>query len=194
MRPTRIARPAFTLIELVVSMTAGVVICAIAGSLIWNASIQRSETAARAELADLGGTALEVMLRYVREIRRDNCPSAPCGGSGNNKAQIGYAAAGELRFGEYGADQSIRIRKNGAYLELSIDSAANWRRLATDASALTFAYYNAVGTPLTALPLSATDRESVRRIQITMTLDRAGQSFSVRGSVYLRNFMAGVSP
>ncbi|MBN2562435.1 MAG: prepilin-type N-terminal cleavage/methylation domain-containing protein [Phycisphaerae bacterium] len=64
-------RCGFTLIELVTSITVGVIISGIAGSLIWNASRQRAEIAARGELSDAGATALEVMVRHVRGVSED---------------------------------------------------------------------------------------------------------------------------
>jgi len=42
--------PGFTLIELVISISVGVIISGVAGSLLWNASTQRAEISLRGEL------------------------------------------------------------------------------------------------------------------------------------------------
>lgn len=48
----------------------------------------------------------------------------------------------------------------------------------TDTDGLVFRYYDAMGTELTGVPLSATDRESVRRIQIVLRTERQSGSQS----------------
>jgi type II secretory pathway pseudopilin PulG len=170
---------AFTLIELVTSMTVGVIICGIAASLIWNASRQRAETAARSELMEVGSAALEVMLRYLREIPQD---AALLG-----EAQVDVAAATELRFD--GGIVGFRLDGGANTLEMTNDSGANWHPLAKDVSGLTFSYFQGDGSGLTSLPLSLVDRQSVRRISLQVQLDRSSQSALLRTSIYLRNFM-----
>lgn len=170
-------RHAFTLIELVTAMTVGVIISGLAGSLIWNASKQRAEIAARCELIDMGAVSLEGMIRYIREIPQD------AASSGN--AQIGLAQATELQFGSVG----FKLDSGTNTLRITNDGAANWHTLAADVIGLAFTYFSRTGAVLSSFPLSAADRASVRRIQVDLQLDRSSQTAKLRNSIYLRNFM-----
>jgi len=177
-----VRRRAFTLIELVVSMTVGAIISGVAAMMILNASRNRTETAARAELVDTAGAAIETIIRYVREIPQDECPgmATPCL---NGNAQIDEATDSTLRFDVYG------FRLNGSTIEMTNDSASNWRPLLRDASGLTFTYFNRSGATLGATPLSAGDRADVRRVTVNIEVSRAGEALNLRTSVYLRDFM-----
>ena len=175
-------RGGFTLVELIVAMSTGVIIAGVAGSLLWNASRQRSEVSSRAELYDIAATAMDQISRYLREITQDECPGnpTPCL---LGHAQISTATAGEIRFDSYG------FRLNGTALEMTNDGATTWRTMATDVSEFTLAYFDRTGNSLAGFPLSETDRESVRRIQITLELTRWSQIAKLRTGVYLRSFM-----
>lgn len=184
--PGRCRRRAFTLVELVVSITVGVIISGIAATLILNASKQRMEIAARGEITDMGSSAMELMLRYIREISQDECPSAatPCL---NGNAQISKADASDLRF------DNLCFRLNAGNIEISNDSAGSWYTLATRVTGLTFTYYDRYAAALTSLPLSAADRAKVRRITIQIDLASGVETTRIRTSIYLRNFMNEVT-
>lgn len=169
-------------------MSVGVIICGVAGALLWNASRQHAEVSARGELVDLGSAAMEVMLRYIREIPQDECPGgpAPCL---NGNAQIASATAAELRFSSMG----FRYDSANLRLEISNNGGTSWQPLAADVSGLTFGYFHRSGTQLTSFPLSQSDREDVRRIVVDLQLARGGESAHLRTSVYLRGFMDEVS-
>lgn len=173
---------AFTLIELVISIAIGVIICGSAGSLIWNATIQRTEATARGELVNAASAALELMLRYCREIEQDECPANPTPCLLGN-AQVSTATASQVRFGNYG------FRLNGANLEITTNNAVNWWPAAKNITTFTLAYFNKTGTGLTSFPLSASDREDIRRIQITVDMTAGNQTAKVRCGLYLRSFM-----
>jgi Tfp pilus assembly protein PilW len=175
-------RWAFTLIELVISIAIGTIICGAAGSLIWNATTIRSEASNRGEMVNAASSALELMLRYCREIKQDECPSntTPCN-LGN--AQVSTATATQIRFGTYG------FRLTSTNLEMTTDNAVTWYVAAKYVSSLAFAYYNPSGTGLTSFPLSASDREDIRRIVITVNMTRGSQTVKVRCGLYLRSFM-----
>lgn len=179
---------AFTLIELVVAISVSVIISGVAGSLIWEASRQRSEIAARSELVDVGAAALETLFRYVREIPQDECPAnpSPCL---FGHAQISTASATELTFDSTG----FRLDAGNNRLEMTLDGGTSWHPLANDVSGLTLSYYDRGGASLASFPLSQPARESVRRIGVEVQLTRSNQNAKLRSSVYLRSFMDEVS-
>jgi len=184
-RRSRAARGGFTLIELIVSMTTGVIISGIAGSLLWNASRQQTEIAARGELIDLGGAALDLMLRYIREVPQDAALTG--------LAQISVAAQNQLTFGNFG----FRHNSGSSILEMTIDGA-NWRTLAREVSGLTFTYFNTTAVELNAFggsspfSLGLADRQSIRRVRIDITLTRGTEAQTLRTGIFLRNFMSEV--
>ena len=179
-------RPAFTLVELVVSITVGVIITGIAATLILNASRQRMEVAARGELIDMGSAAIEVMLRYIREISQDECPLAatPCL---NGNAQVTTAADSDLRFDTYG------FRLNAGKLEITKNSGTNWHTLATGVTGLAFTYYDRNNAALSPRPLSLANRNAIRRISIQLDLASGSETTRLRTSIFLRNFMNEVT-
>jgi prepilin-type N-terminal cleavage/methylation domain-containing protein len=168
-------RRGFTLIELVIAMSVGGVISFVAATIVLEGSQVMRAASARASLCDNGARAIEMMLRYVREVT----PTAPLG----NTANIATADAADLRFDTYG------FRQNGSALEMTEDSGANWHRACDSVTGLTFRYYDTSGTELTALPLSPSDRGSVRQISVELQVSSAGQSIRLRSRVYLREFM-----
>lgn len=175
---------AFTLIELVVSISVGVIISGIAAGMIWNASSQRTAISARAELTDVGSAAMEVLLRYLREIPQDECPeeSTPCL---QGHARITVATVTELRYGTI----CFRYRAADSVVEMSDDSGGSWQPLVRDVAGLDLSYFDRSGASLAPLPLSETNREGVRRISVDLRLSRGGESAHLRCSVFLRNFM-----
>jgi prepilin-type N-terminal cleavage/methylation domain-containing protein len=187
MTPHRTSRrAAFTLIELIVSMSVSVVVCGIAGSLVWNATKQRSEVAARGELIDMGSTALEMMIRYLREIPQNECEGTPTPCL-NGNAQVTTATVNAIRWGDYG------FRKSGSNLQMTTNNAVTWRTLATDVTAFSLTYYNRLGQNLITLSSPDDAPQNMRRIVISLTLSRANQTVVLRTGLYLRSFMNEVT-
>jgi len=178
-------RRGFTLVELIVAITAGAIVSGSAAMLLLNASRYRAETAARAEMIDMASVGLETMVRYIREIDQDECPGdpSPCL---NGNAQIDTAALSSIVFDTYG------FRLSGNNLEMSTDSAVTWQPLVRNVSALTLRYFDRTNNELTSLPLNAGDREDVRRVQIRITLQIGAESLPLQTSVYLRAFTGEV--
>lgn len=167
-------------------MTVGVIVTGSAGWLIWSATDIRTQVAARVEVADTAATAMECMVRYVREIQQDECPvnPTPCL---MGRAQVSMATADELRFGNTG------FRLSGAQVEMTTDDALNWHPVARDVSEFSIAYFARDGSALASFPLSQTDRESMRLVQITLALTRSSETVRLRTAVYLRSFMDEVT-
>lgn len=187
-RPITHLRSGSTLIELVISLSVGVIICGVSGSLLWNAARQRAETAARSELADTAASAVEVFVRYVREIPQDECPGNPTPCLLGN-AQISQATASQLLFGTTG----FRFDSTNRRLEISSNGGTSWQILCTDVDSCLFSYFNRVNASLVAFPLNATNRAAIRRITIDLQLSRSTETAHLRTSIYLRNFMNEVA-
>lgn len=177
-----VLRRAYTLIELIVCIAVGVIISGSAGMILWNASSQRVELSARAELHEIAAAALEKIVRHVREVEQDECPGNPTPCLLGN-AQVSTATSTELRFGSNG------FRQTGSTIEMTMDNGANWHVLVRDVTSFALAYTNRLGSVMTSLPLSQAHREDIRQVQITVALTRGGQTANVRTAVYLRNFM-----
>lgn len=184
-------RHGFTLVELVVAISVGAIISGTAGMITWNAAKIRAETAARSELVDEASSAMEVMLRYIREIRQDECPAnpTPCL---NGNAQVTTAGATELDFDNYG------FRLTGTTVEITNDTGATWHPFVRDVSSLAFTYYGwttAVEAPtlMSSFPLSAADRAAIRRVGVQVDLARSAQTVTLKTSIYLRKFMNEVA-
>lgn len=172
----------FTLIELVVSIAVGAIISGSAAMLLLNASRQRGETAARAELVDTAGVALESIIRYVREVSQNECPADPTPCLLGN-AQIDEAGVSTIRF------DGIGFRINGTTIEMTNNDGTNWHPLLRNASGLTFTYYDRDGATLNSLPLSATNRAAVRRVTVEISTARGSETLNLRTGIYLRAFM-----
>jgi len=168
-------RTGFTLIELVIAISAGGIISMVAGTLLLEASWTLAAASQRSKLADQSARAVEQVLRYVREIDQDVALTG--------LAQVSTADASDLRFGAFG------FRLNGTTLEMTNDSAASWQPVCRAVSALTFRYYDRNGAQLTGLPLNATDRANIRQVSVELIVSSLNTSHRVRSRVYLRNFM-----
>jgi len=178
------------LVELVVCMTVGAIISGTAATLLWNASRQHSEVAARAELIDMGAAALEQVVRHVREVAQDGPP-----GPLNGQARVTLAGGSEVRFVRIdpvsGTEISTGFRRNGATnrLEMTMDNAVSWFPLATDVTAFTLVYYNRKDQDISLLSYPDSEAYNTRRIGMTLTLARGTETAKIRTSVFLRNFM-----
>ncbi len=178
----------FTLIELIVSISVGAIISGTAGLLLMNAARQRGQVAARCELVDMGSAAMEVMLRYIREIRQDENDPQGATPDLQGNAQVSAAEASQLRFDEYG------FRLSGSTLEMTSDDGTSWHPLVRDVAVFDIAYFGWTAgveapTQLSPLPLSAANRADIRRIQLDLQLARGSETAHLRTAIYLRSFM-----
>ncbi|HUN82649.1 MAG TPA: hypothetical protein VMV81_14185 [Phycisphaerae bacterium] len=185
-QPRRTIARGFTVMELVVSITVSVIICGAASALLWNAASQQAQVAARADMIDNGSAAMELMVRYLREITQNECPGnpTPCL---NGNAQVTTATSTLIQWGSYG------FRQNGTTLEMSTDNAASWHRLTTDLSTLQLTYFNRTGQDLSTQSSPGNLPANMRRIVIDLTLSRATQVVHLRTGLFLRNFMNEVN-
>ncbi|HUN81178.1 MAG TPA: prepilin-type N-terminal cleavage/methylation domain-containing protein [Phycisphaerae bacterium] len=181
-RPSR----AFTLIEMISTIVISSIVCGSACMLLWNAARQRSEIAARAELVDEGAAALEILVRYFRDITQNECPvnPTPCL---NGNAQVTSATSTQVRWGNFG------VRQSGSELQMTSDNGANWRTLCADLSSVQMTFFNRLGQDLQTQTAPGNGPTYMRRIVVTLTLSRAGQTVDLRTGTYLRNFMNEVT-
>ena len=159
----------FTLIEIViVCVLIGIIAAVIIPPLHQGAqSFTASETR-----GDLTSQARQASTRIVRELR--NIQKEP-----NNTPNITTAAASSITFVDV-LDNTITFSLSASTLQ------RNSNPLVAQVSSLQFRYFNGTNAELTALPLSATDRDNVRRIMMTLTLAEGSLTVSVTEQTFLR--------
>ena len=159
----------FTLIEIVmVCVLIGIIAAVIIPPLHQGVqSYAVSETR-----GDLTSQARQAATRMIRELRNVQKKA-------NNTPNITAANATSITFVDV-LDSTITFSLSGSTVQ------RNSNPLVEQVSSLQFRYFNGTNAELTTLPLSATDRDNVRRIMVTLTLAEAGQTVSVTEQAFLR--------
>lgn len=167
----------FTLIEMVVSIALSGVLVAVVAPPLTESFRARSRIVARGELVVEGRTALEKIVRDLREMGvLEGSTTAP---------DLSRAEDSRIDFGVLG------YRLSGTDLQRTSDGGSTWRLAARGVSGLTIAYADEDGNALGATPLSAADRAAVRRVTVLLQLTSNGESLALRTAVYLRRFAFG---
>jgi hypothetical protein len=109
------------------------------------------------------------MIRELRNIQKE----------GDNTPNISSANATSITFVDV-LDNTITFSLSGSTVQ------RNSNALVEQVSSLQFRYFNGSNAELTTLPLSATDRNNVRRIMVTLTLAEGSLTVSVTEQAYLR--------
>lgn len=122
--------------------------------------------------ADLTSQAREATTRMVREMRNIQK-------KGSNAPNISSADATSITFVDARND-TITFALSGSTVQRNTDT------LVDQVSGLQFRYFNGSNAELIP-PLSATDRDDVRRILLVLTLAEGGQTLSVTGQAFLRD-------
>jgi len=121
---------------------------------------------------DLTSQARQAATRMIRELRniQKEADSTP---------NISTANAATITFVDV-LDNTITFSLSGSTVQ------RNSNALVEQVSSLQFRYFNGSNAELTTLPLSATDRNNVRRIMVTLTLAEGSLTVSVTEQAYLR--------
>ncbi len=135
--------------------------------------------------------ALEQMSRDLRTAGLDPTGSSGAGLTLADATEVDFTLDTDLDGLTSGDQETKKFRLNGTTIESYQAGSATWVPLADSAAALAFSYYACGGAnPLTPLPLSASARATVVRVDVTATVAGSGGITLSRGeseSVRLRN-------
>lgn len=124
--------------------------------------------------------AVERMTREIRHIK--------------DSLNIYRADATEFQFADTD-DNIIDFRQDGTSIFRAEGIAGtNGDLLAEDVSGLTFRYWDENNAELSAIPLSAADRQLIKRIEISTQMQRQNQDVRVDTQVYPRNLPKKTRP
>ena len=161
----------FTLIEIVTTTAITGIVAVILGVPLMEGIKTRNRFNARQEILSDARSAIEIVTRDIRVMSKTG--SAP---------DLSTAAVSQIDFG------TMSYRLSGTTLQRSGDSGSTYKTMLEDVSTLTFSYEDEDGGSLSSLPLSSGDRDSVRRVQVDITVTRNGEELSLRSRAYLRTF------
>jgi prepilin-type N-terminal cleavage/methylation domain-containing protein len=172
-------RRGFTLVELVATIVVLAIIGSVSAGIIFTATdgyVQASTAAALHEEASL---AMDRMSRALREISRDGAAPVP---------HINEVGPDSIRW----HDDSELVLENES-LMLVIDGGPP-ATLANDVSVFSVRTFDEDNQPLPTT-MSGSDCHDIRRIELTLTLSRHGESETLRMRVFVRAAMtAGGGP
>ena len=129
---------------------------------------------------DLTSQARQAATRMIRELRNIQKEA-------DNTPNISTANATSITFVDV-LDNTITfcLWASGSCSPTGNTVQRNSNALVGQVSSLQFRYFNGSNVELTTLPLSATDRNNVRRIMVTLTLAEGSLTVSVTEQAYLR--------
>lgn len=190
MRLGRSVRRGFTMAELIASMLVISILAAVSGTVIARAGSSYGRASARGELYTEGAQALELMASELRATARGT--SGPQvwsfsptfvgyskSATGSPQPYFSYDSSagtvtwGQLAGGSGGADIALRT-------------------VATRVTSCVFAAYDEGNAALSGT-LDATNRAKVRRVEVTLTLARSGETVTLRTRVFLRSMVASIA-
>lgn len=173
------AARAFTLTEAVAAMTVLAVVSVAASRIIFAAADNYAGSAVRSDLSASLSAALERIALELREIpSRDAAPGTPW---------IDSVSPASIAWGGHGS-----LARGGTQLMLTTEGGQA-RTLLDDVEAFSIACFDADNQPL-ASSLSGSACDAVRRIEVTITLSRAGASETLRTRVFPRCAASGGAP
>ena len=175
---TRVRR-AFTMVEMTAVIAILGLVASVASGLIFSAATTYADAATTAQLHDEAAVALETVVRALREIPRD-------AGAPGYAPDIDQVLPDGIRYGG-----TTIITLSGPDLQIS-ESGGPMRRIVSDVTGFVLQCYDRDDV---ALPtgLSGAACAPIRRIEVTLTVARAGATETLRTRVYLRS-MAGEAP
>lgn len=168
-------RRAFSMIELVATMSVIGIVSGIATLILLNASDGYLHARTINEVHADASVALDRIVRELRDIQRDESAA-------DDAPDIDSLHASEITWGD---DNTIFL--SGSDLMLSRNGLAASVLLA-DVSTLTFEAFDEHSDPI-ALPIAGGACDPVRRLAITLTVTRNGASETLRTRVFLRSMI-----
>jgi len=178
----RAARRGFTLIEAIATIVILGAIATVASNILLTAGEGYIDAATRAQLHSEVSMSMDRIVREIRQIDLDN--------DANGLApDIDSVSAESITW-----DDDDRIALNGDTIELVVDGGSA-EPLQTDVSAFSIQAYDQDDAAMKS-NLSGDDCDSVRRIELSITLARFGVSETLRTKVFIRSCMTrgGVDP
>src|SRR3990170_2499140 len=176
--PFRKGIEGFSLIEIVVVCVLIGIIAAVIIPPLHQGVQSFAVTEARGDLTSQARQAATRMIRELRNIQKkaDNTPNIT---TGANATSITFVDV---------LDNTITFSlwASGSCSPTGNTVQRNSNPLVAQVSSLQFRYFNGSNAELTTLPLSATDRNNVRRIMVTLTLAEGSLTVSVTEQAYLR--------
>ncbi|MCK4871380.1 MAG: hypothetical protein KAS72_01530 [Phycisphaerales bacterium] len=176
---------AFTLIESISVIVVLGVIGSLVATLVGTYGKTYADSVVASRLHVEASTALDRIVREIRSIPVD-------ADAGQVAADIRSASATEIQFGELS-----HIQLNGTDVQISAD-LTNYDTLLTDVSAFVLQFYDEddsalLSGPGDTLDEGAADTISARRVSISITVTRNGESETVESKVFMRATMTGTS-
>jgi type IV pilus assembly protein PilW len=182
----------FTLVELLVSLTIFAVVAGVLTTVLVSANRTHRQTTHRAEIQAASRQALSLLTAELAQAGAD--PMIPPVGivgivaadSASVRVRADLNSNGTIQTTEPSEDVTYTYNAGaGTLLRNPGSGAATVLQNVTD---MRFTYFDAANQPLSAMPLSATDRARVRSIGITLTsADRDSHPFTHTTRITLRN-------
>ncbi len=177
--PHRRTRRAFTLVEAVAAIAILALLGSVASRLVLTATTAWHDGATSAQLHEELSIALERITKDLRAIGRDeSAPPAPRIAS-LTPTSIAYNAASSLALS---GDELIVVESGAPPVPL-LSGVSSFSLLAFDEN----------NDPLPST-LTGAQTRPIRRIEVSITLDRHGVTQTLRTRIYLRSTMSGATP
>ena len=178
-RDTRYER-GFTIIELIIVIVIAGIISGIFGMLILQVIDVYSFVTVREDVLSEAELAMERMVREMRQIQK-----------AAQTIEVIYLADGaEFQFVDVD-DNIIGFKRNGSDLnrmEFSEPGVLQYDDLlADDITNMAFTYWDEDNDELSSTPLSSADIEKIKRIEISIEMERQDQEVRIDTQVYPRN-------
>lgn len=171
-------RRGFTLVEVITTMVIVAIIGVVSSTLLLSAVERYHAAATRAELVNAASAAMERITVTLRDIpqRVSVTPSVP---------SISAVTANSITW-----DGGMSLAISGTSVRLTINGDST--TLAEHVSAFEVTVFDKDNAAMDA-SLSGGACNSIRRVQITLTLSRDGVSETLRSRVFLRCMMSGAA-
>jgi prepilin-type N-terminal cleavage/methylation domain-containing protein len=170
-------RGGFTLIELISTIAVLAAVATVGSGIIFAATDGYVQATTSAQLHTELSIALDRIVRELRNVPLDD-------DAGGVAPDIDAFADDSI---DWDGDNSIALA--GSDLRLTIGGGPSAVLLA-DVTAVTFQAYDESNTAL-AQPLNGAACDAIRRVSVTITIERYGVSETLRSRVFLRSTMQG---